>query len=114
MSVFVDTSALLAVLDTDDQFHSRARTVWFTMNLMPDFFARFAHIDNLPELISGLQPAPVGGLTTTAGVESRTIKRHCMALYCCYPGLELTQISLCLKKSLSHVTPLKRSRGTPA
>ena len=28
MSVFVDTSALLAVLDADDQFHSRACTVW--------------------------------------------------------------------------------------
>lgn len=28
MSVFVDTSALLAVLDADDQFHPRARAVW--------------------------------------------------------------------------------------
>ncbi len=28
MSVFVDTSALLAVLDADDQFHTRAHTVW--------------------------------------------------------------------------------------
>lgn len=28
MSVFVDTSALFAVLDADDQFHQRARAVW--------------------------------------------------------------------------------------
>lgn len=28
MSVFVDTSALLAVLDANDQFHPRARAVW--------------------------------------------------------------------------------------
>jgi predicted nucleic acid-binding protein len=28
MSVFLDTSALLAVLDADDQFHPRAREVW--------------------------------------------------------------------------------------
>lgn len=28
MSVFVDTSAVLAVLDADDQFHARARDVW--------------------------------------------------------------------------------------
>jgi len=28
MSVFLDTSALLAVLDADDQFHARARKAW--------------------------------------------------------------------------------------
>lgn len=28
MSVFVDTSALLAVLDADDRYHARARGVW--------------------------------------------------------------------------------------
>jgi len=28
MSVFLDTSALLAVLDADDQFHPRARRAW--------------------------------------------------------------------------------------
>lgn len=28
MTVFVDTSALLAVLDADDAFHSRAQSVW--------------------------------------------------------------------------------------
>lgn len=28
MSVFVDTSALLAVLDADDRFHQAARTIW--------------------------------------------------------------------------------------
>jgi predicted nucleic acid-binding protein len=28
MSVFVDTSALLAVLDADDLYHARARDVW--------------------------------------------------------------------------------------
>jgi uncharacterized protein len=28
MSVFVDTSALLAVLDADDELHSQARRIW--------------------------------------------------------------------------------------
>ena len=28
MSVFLDTSALLAVLDADDSYHARARDVW--------------------------------------------------------------------------------------
>lgn len=28
MSVFLDTSALLAVLDADDRYHTRAREVW--------------------------------------------------------------------------------------
>lgn len=28
MSVFVDTSAFLAVLDADDRFHARAREIW--------------------------------------------------------------------------------------
>lgn len=28
MSVFVDTSAFLAVLDADDQEHPRAKSVW--------------------------------------------------------------------------------------
>lgn len=28
MSVFVDTSAFLAVLDADDQFHQQARAIW--------------------------------------------------------------------------------------
>ena len=28
MSVFIDTSAFLAVLDADDQFHQQARSIW--------------------------------------------------------------------------------------
>lgn len=31
MSVFVDTSALLAVLDADDRFHPSARAVWYEL-----------------------------------------------------------------------------------
>jgi predicted nucleic acid-binding protein len=113
VSVFLDTSALLAVLDADDQFHPRAREVWAkligraedlvcTNSVLAETFALVQHrlgMEAVRSLVEDILPLVrvywVGETDHRAGVAALlTAGRQGLSLVDCISFIIMRQLNL--------------------